>query len=46
MSTSGKLQRQVQATIGELVASGNEIGLQVAVMHEGRFGRRRGGGGR
>ena len=31
------LQRQVQATTDELVASGDEIGLQVAVMHEGRL---------
>jgi CubicO group peptidase (beta-lactamase class C family) len=33
---SGNLQRQVQATIDELVAAGDEIGLQVAVVHEGR----------
>lgn len=31
------LQEQVQAAIGELAASGDEIGLQVAVMHEGRL---------
>ena len=37
MTLSGKLQRQVQAAIDELVASGDEIGLQVAVMHEGRM---------
>jgi CubicO group peptidase (beta-lactamase class C family) len=30
------LQHQVQATIDEMVASGDEIGLQVAVVHEGR----------
>jgi hypothetical protein len=36
-SASGKLQRQVQATIGDLVAPGDDIGLQVAVMHEGRM---------
>jgi len=32
----GKLQRQVQAAIDELVAAGDEIGLQVAVLHQGR----------
>ena len=32
----GLLQRQVQATIDELVAAGGEIGLQVAVTHAGR----------
>jgi CubicO group peptidase (beta-lactamase class C family) len=37
LSASGKLQRQVQATIGDLVASGDEIGLQVAVMHDGHM---------
>ena len=37
MSSAGKLQRQVQAAIDELVASGDEIGLQVAVMHRGRM---------
>jgi CubicO group peptidase (beta-lactamase class C family) len=36
LSVSGQLQRQVQARIDELVASGDEIGLQVAVVHEGR----------
>lgn len=33
----GRLQRQVQAAIDELAASGDEIGLQVAVMAEGRM---------
>jgi CubicO group peptidase (beta-lactamase class C family) len=37
MSSSASLQRQVQARIDELVASGDEIGLQVAVMHQGRM---------
>jgi CubicO group peptidase (beta-lactamase class C family) len=37
MSLSGILQRQVQATIDELAASGDEIGLQVAVTREGRM---------
>jgi CubicO group peptidase (beta-lactamase class C family) len=37
VSASGKLHRQVQAAIDELVASGDEIGLQVAVLHEGRM---------
>ena len=37
MSLSGKLQRRVQARIDELVASGDEIGLQVAVTVEGRM---------
>ncbi len=32
---SADLQRQAQATIDELVASGEETGLQVSVMHEG-----------
>lgn len=36
LTASGALQRQVQATIGELAASGGEIGLQAVVMHEGR----------
>ena len=35
MSASVDLQRQVQATIDELVGSGAETGLQVAVLHEG-----------
>jgi CubicO group peptidase (beta-lactamase class C family) len=30
-------QRQVQATLDDLVASGAETGLQVAVVHEGRL---------
>lgn len=34
---SGVLQRQMQATLNELVASGDEIGLQVAITHEGRM---------
>lgn len=33
---SADLQAEVQATIDDLVASGPEIGLQVAVLHEGR----------
>jgi CubicO group peptidase (beta-lactamase class C family) len=33
---STDLQREVQAAIDGLVASGTEIGLQVAVLHEGR----------
>ena len=37
LSLSGKLQRRVQARIDELVASGDEIGLQVAVTVEGRM---------
>lgn len=36
MSSSLDLQRQVQAAIDELVASGAEDGLQVAVLHDGR----------
>lgn len=34
---SADLQAEVQATIDELVASGAEIGLQVAVLHEDRL---------
>ncbi len=34
---SADLQAEVQATIDELVASGDEIGLQVAVLHDGRL---------
>ena len=30
------LQQQVQDAIDEMVASGAEVGLQVAVVHEGR----------
>ena len=33
----GEVQRQVQATIDELVASRAEIGLQVAVLHRGHI---------
>jgi len=33
----GTLLRQVQVAIDDLVASGDEIGLQVAVVHEGRM---------
>jgi CubicO group peptidase (beta-lactamase class C family) len=36
LSAVSDAQRQVQATIDELVASGGEIGVQVAVVHEGR----------
>ena len=36
MSSVGEVGRQVQARIDELIASGAEIGLQVAVVHEGR----------
>ena len=34
---SADLQAEVQATLDELVASGAEIGLQVAVQHQGRL---------
>jgi CubicO group peptidase (beta-lactamase class C family) len=37
VSASGNLQHQVQAAIDELVASGKDIGLQVAVVHQGRM---------
>jgi hypothetical protein len=37
VSVPGKLQRQVQAAIDEMVASGDEIGLQAAVTREGRM---------
>ena len=36
MSASVDLQESVQAAVDELVARGTEIGLQVAVLHEGR----------
>jgi CubicO group peptidase (beta-lactamase class C family) len=36
LSAVGDAQRRVQATLEELVASGAEIGVQVAVVHEGR----------
>ena len=36
MTSSLNLQRHVQRVIDELVASGAEDGLQVAVLHEGR----------
>lgn len=32
---SGALQTEIQAKIDDLIASGGEIGLQVAVSHEG-----------
>lgn len=37
MSSSIDLQRHVQDAIDELVASGDEAGLQVAVLHDGRI---------
>jgi CubicO group peptidase (beta-lactamase class C family) len=37
VSASGNLPHRVQAAIDELVASGQDIGLQVAVMHQGRM---------
>jgi CubicO group peptidase (beta-lactamase class C family) len=36
LSVVGEVERHVQATIDERVASGAEIGVQVAVVHEGR----------